>query len=880
MGFIKANLQKLAKTVTVILVAVVLPLTSNNPTAQAVSSDPVVTAPDYVDFSSQNWAAGSFGISGYSVDAPASMSLLVSIYLSDAPTNDSITVVSHSNLTLSYGFSSGDWTGFTEISFTGLKADVNTALASTNFKYLSASGAKNSTARIKVLATENVPGVAYFAKDDHFYKVGHFMETATASLISNQDSGYFCGTGANAAYGSSADRATYISNYASIQTLTVVNVGDSRCTWSEANRLARTSTLKGRPGYLANITSQTENDFLKAKVQGALNSWIGGTDGANDGTHSNSEGTGFSYISNSNLPDTYTGGTEGLWHFYDGPEKGKIFWRYLGGYTGMSAPTYPITTHANWQTYRAAWETTGHNVGGGNTNISQANKNDVIGYSNWSSPNEPNNSSSAFTFTDAAGVTRTNVQQGEDNIVFNWVSANGYWNDLHGSEPTVPYYGYIIEYGDSTSFTGVSTTQVSIGYPLSVTLNPQNGSNTSTVSTAIAGQLSSPTTPTRSGYSFKGWFTSSSGGSAISFPYSHGQSSTFTLYAQWLADLNVTYNSQGGSAISSGTTASSGSISASPGSPTRSGYTFAGWFTSSSGGSAISFPYSHGQTSDFTLYAQWNAIPAPAPAPVPVGPPPPSKVQPPVTISVSKTEIEFGQTLQIDLSGGISGSGTTYSVSGTGLCSINSSGVITALKEGSCTITATKSSNADYKAADSNSITITVKPLQAIQNFGVSQPVPAGSTVIVIPKDNNTPVAVSTPKSSTSSATSPNTTSKSSTTTADRKVEVSQTPEKTVIQISPNQIQLSAKSGTNNSDILLSGLVKGLKIKATVVMLNGLTKTSTPATPAELNKIINSNPNSKVNIEITPTINQDLKKSAQIAVDGAKKNQRVKVTVK
>ena len=58
----------------VILIAVVLPITSNNPIAKAVSSDPVVTAPDYVDFSSQNWAAGSFGISGYSVDAPASMS--------------------------------------------------------------------------------------------------------------------------------------------------------------------------------------------------------------------------------------------------------------------------------------------------------------------------------------------------------------------------------------------------------------------------------------------------------------------------------------------------------------------------------------------------------------------------------------------------------------------------------------------------------------------------------------------------------------------------------------------------------------------------------------------------------------------------------------
>ena len=869
MGFIKANLQKLSKAITAILVAVVLPITANNQTAQAVSSDPVVTAPDYVDFSSQTWAAGSFGISGYSVDAPASMSLLVSIYLSDAPTGDSLTVISHSNLTASYGFASDSFTAFTEISFTGLKADVNTALASTNFKYLSATGAKNSTAKIKVLATENVPGVAYFAKDDHFYKVGHFMSVTGATPAANQVNYVFCNTAGN---------STYVNSYIAIESLTAISTGSTNCTWAEANRLARLSTLKGRPGYLSNITSQSENDFLKAKLLGAQNIWIGGTDGGYDGSPDTGVATSlgstaFNYMSNDTLT-AYTGGTEGLWHWYDGPEAGQIFWRYTGTYHCGLIGTYGyvighVDTQAKWLTFQSQCKERGYNITTTSDNAlgeTQASNYQAVGYSNWSSL-EPNNSSSA-------------PARGEFNIVFNWNSSTGVWNDLFSGETTVTFYGYLIEYGDSTAFTGVSKTQVSIGYPLSVTLNPQNGSDTSTVSTAIAGQLSSPTSPTRSGYSFKGWFTASSGGSALTFPYTHGQSSTFTLYAQWLADINVTYNSQGGSAISSGTTASSGSISASPGSPTRSGYTFAGWFTSSSGGSAISFPYSHGQTSDFTLYAQWNAIPAPAPAPVPVGPPPPSKVQPPVTISVSKTEIEFGQTLQIDLSGGISGSGTTYSVSGTGLCSINSSGVITALKEGSCTITATKSSNADYKAADSNSITITVKPLQAIQNFGVSQPVPAGSTVIVIPKDNSTPVAVSTPKSSTSSATSSTTTSKSTTTTADRKVEVSQTPEKTVIQISPNQIQLSAKSGTKNSDILLSGLVKGLKIKATVVMLNGLTKTSTPATPAEVNKIINSNPNSKVNIEITPTINQDLKKSAQIAVDGAKKNQRVKVTVK
>ena len=78
--------------------------------------------------------------------------------------------------------------------------------------------------------------------------------------------------------------------------------------------------------------------------------------------------------------------------------------------------------------------------------------------------------------------------------------------------------------------------------------------------------------------------------------------------------LAVTYDSQGGSAISSGSTTVGGSISASPGTPTRTGYTFNGWFVASSGGSQIVFPYTHGQTANFTLYAQWTAIPLAAPA--------------------------------------------------------------------------------------------------------------------------------------------------------------------------------------------------------------------------------------------------------------------------
>jgi uncharacterized repeat protein (TIGR02543 family) len=71
--------------------------------------------------------------------------------------------------------------------------------------------------------------------------------------------------------------------------------------------------------------------------------------------------------------------------------------------------------------------------------------------------------------------------------------------------------------------------------------------------------------------------------------------------------LTVTYNSQSGSSITAGSTSTGGSVAVSPGTPTRTGYTFAGWFVATSGGSAITFPYAHGQTANFTLYAQWTA---------------------------------------------------------------------------------------------------------------------------------------------------------------------------------------------------------------------------------------------------------------------------------
>ena len=125
----------------------------------------------------------------------------------------------------------------------------------------------------------------------------------------------------------------------------------------------------------------------------------------------------------------------------------------------------------------------------------------------------------------------------------------------------------------------------------------------------------SSTKPTKSGYTFLGWSTSST---ATSATYSAGGSYTSnsgaTLYAIWRKSITVTYNANGGSGAPSAQTgyaynsATSASITLSSTKPTKTGYTCIGWSTSSTAttqsynaGTAYSF------SSSTTLYAVWRA---------------------------------------------------------------------------------------------------------------------------------------------------------------------------------------------------------------------------------------------------------------------------------
>lgn len=148
-----------------------------------------------------------------------------------------------------------------------------------------------------------------------------------------------------------------------------------------------------------------------------------------------------------------------------------------------------------------------------------------------------------------------------------------------------------------------------------VSYNANGGSGAPASQTKVYGlnlTLSS-TTPTRSGYTFKGWGVSSTSTTASYQPGStYTSNASRTLYAIWESNApttyTVSYNANGGSGAPASQTKTHGvALTLSSTTPTRSGYSFKGWGTSSSSTSAsYSAGGSYTANASITLYAVWG----------------------------------------------------------------------------------------------------------------------------------------------------------------------------------------------------------------------------------------------------------------------------------
>lgn len=148
-----------------------------------------------------------------------------------------------------------------------------------------------------------------------------------------------------------------------------------------------------------------------------------------------------------------------------------------------------------------------------------------------------------------------------------------------------------------------------------ISYNANGGTGAPSSQTKVYGYdlILNDTAPTRSGYTFKGWGTSSSSTSASYQPGgTYTANTSRTLYAIWESNApktyTVSYNANGGTgAPSSQTKTHNVALTLRTNTPTRSGYTFKGWATSSA---ATSASYSAGGSftinANTTLYAVWQ----------------------------------------------------------------------------------------------------------------------------------------------------------------------------------------------------------------------------------------------------------------------------------
>ena len=129
-----------------------------------------------------------------------------------------------------------------------------------------------------------------------------------------------------------------------------------------------------------------------------------------------------------------------------------------------------------------------------------------------------------------------------------------------------------------------------------------------------------PKDPTRRGYTFGGWYTDEACTNAYDF--SQPLTKDMTLHAKWTINTyTVTFDSLEGSPVDVETADYETAVTK-PEDPTKTGYSFGGWYTDEACTKAYDFATP--VTGDRILYAKWNEIPRPTGTPQPTKAPEPT----------------------------------------------------------------------------------------------------------------------------------------------------------------------------------------------------------------------------------------------------------------
>ena len=138
-----------------------------------------------------------------------------------------------------------------------------------------------------------------------------------------------------------------------------------------------------------------------------------------------------------------------------------------------------------------------------------------------------------------------------------------------------------------------------------VSFDSLGGSSIDTKTADYNTTITKPENPTKTGYTFGGWYTDEACKNAYDF--AAPVTGNMTLYAKWTINTyTVSFDSLGGSSIDTKTADYNTTITK-PENPTKTGYTFGGWYTDYDCTKAYDFAAP--VTGDLTLIAKWDKIP-------------------------------------------------------------------------------------------------------------------------------------------------------------------------------------------------------------------------------------------------------------------------------
>lgn len=251
-----------------------------------------------------------------------------------------------------------------------------------------------------------------------------------------------------------------------------------------------------------------------------------------------------------------------------------------GTVTRTSATTYTVKINVSWETYYS----------GAQTN-----------YGMTATSGGVTHTISAFT-----GAKRSS---GSGSFTGTYTISG---NSSTSKTISVTFKNFNTDNGDSASksVSFIVTVPAWTSYAIKYNANGGSGAPSSQTKWKDQDLTLSSTKPTRTGYTFLGWSTSST---ATSATYSAGGKYTAnaaaTLYAVWKAyTYTVSFNANGGTGAPASQTKTYGvALTLSSTKPTRTNYTFKGWGTSSSATTvAYAAGGSYNTNSAITLYAIWE----------------------------------------------------------------------------------------------------------------------------------------------------------------------------------------------------------------------------------------------------------------------------------